>query len=266
MTFRKRREALRSILSGSGCIRPGSVYDRDLGPHRRGSRLRARHVRRIGGVARGARRSRYHADHADRTCRADAADVARGACRCWSTPTTATATRSTSAAPCRNWKPPAPPASPSRTRCCRRRLAQAKPQLISLEEGVGKMKAALDGARRSVAGHHGPHRRGVDHRSSTMRSRAPRPMRPPASMRCSSPASRRARELEAISAATTLPIVLGGAPEEMTIALSRQPAGPDCVAGPRAVRGGDAGGLRDVESVARGHVAEESEGACVIRA
>ena len=38
MAFRKRREALRSILSGSACIRPGSVYDatsiriaRDLG-------------------------------------------------------------------------------------------------------------------------------------------------------------------------------------------------------------------------------------------
>ena len=27
MAFRKRREALRSILSGSACIRPGSVYD-----------------------------------------------------------------------------------------------------------------------------------------------------------------------------------------------------------------------------------------------
>src|ERR1035438_217007 len=27
MTFQKRREALRSILSGSICIRPGSVYD-----------------------------------------------------------------------------------------------------------------------------------------------------------------------------------------------------------------------------------------------
>ena len=27
MTFRKRREALRSILAGSSCIRPGSVYD-----------------------------------------------------------------------------------------------------------------------------------------------------------------------------------------------------------------------------------------------
>src|ERR1700739_837013 len=27
MTFQKRREALRSILSGSACVRPGSVYD-----------------------------------------------------------------------------------------------------------------------------------------------------------------------------------------------------------------------------------------------
>src|SRR3982751_1742678 len=27
MAFRKRRENLRAILSGSGCIRPGSVYD-----------------------------------------------------------------------------------------------------------------------------------------------------------------------------------------------------------------------------------------------
>jgi carboxyvinyl-carboxyphosphonate phosphorylmutase len=27
MTFRKRREALRSILSGPKCVRPGSVYD-----------------------------------------------------------------------------------------------------------------------------------------------------------------------------------------------------------------------------------------------
>jgi carboxyvinyl-carboxyphosphonate phosphorylmutase len=27
MTFRKRRDAMRSILSGSGCVRPGSVYD-----------------------------------------------------------------------------------------------------------------------------------------------------------------------------------------------------------------------------------------------
>src|SRR5258708_3546478 len=27
MAFRKRRDALRSILSGSSCVRPGSVYD-----------------------------------------------------------------------------------------------------------------------------------------------------------------------------------------------------------------------------------------------
>ncbi|HEV7636698.1 MAG TPA: oxaloacetate decarboxylase, partial [Bradyrhizobium sp.] len=27
MAFRKRRDALRSILSGSACVHPGSVYD-----------------------------------------------------------------------------------------------------------------------------------------------------------------------------------------------------------------------------------------------
>jgi len=27
MTFRKRRDVFRSILAGSGCVRPGSVYD-----------------------------------------------------------------------------------------------------------------------------------------------------------------------------------------------------------------------------------------------
>ena len=31
-------------------------------------------------------------------------------CRCWSMPTMAMATRSMSAAPCRNWRRPAPPA------------------------------------------------------------------------------------------------------------------------------------------------------------
>ena len=64
----------------------------------------------------------------------------------------------------------------------------AEPQLISLEEGVGKMKAALDGRRiprwSSWAGpapYPSP--------ASTTPSRARRPMKPPASMRCSSPAS-----------------------------------------------------------------------------
>src|SRR5205085_1009422 len=94
-------------------------------------------------------------------------------------------------------------------------FGQAKTQLISLEEGVGKMKAALDGrgdptlvimgrtGAASITGLDDAIARakayeatGVDGLFVTgIKDRA---------------------ELEAISAATKLPIVLGGAPDEMT--------------------------------------------------
>ena len=51
-------------------------------------------------------------------------------------------------------------------------------------------------------------------------------------------------ELEAIAAATTLPIVLGNTQGELDDAgLPRRPAREDRVAGPHAVRRRDAGGL-----------------------
>ena len=60
-------------------------------------------------------------------------------------------------------------------------------------------------------------------------------------------------ELEAISAATRLPIVLGGAPEEMTAPdYLSEPARADRVAGPRAVRRRDAGRLRDLKALREG--------------
>jgi oxaloacetate decarboxylase len=93
---------------------------------------------------------------------------------------------------------------------------EAKPQLISLEEGVGKMKGALDG-------------RGDPSLVILARTGA-------ASITSLDDAIKRAKayeatgvdglfftgiksraELEAIAAATTLPIVLGGAPEEMSV-------------------------------------------------
>jgi carboxyvinyl-carboxyphosphonate phosphorylmutase len=93
-------------------------------------------------------------------------------------------------------------------------FGEAKTQLISLEEGVGKMRAALDGRSDpslvvigrtgavSITGREDAIKRakayeatGVDALFFTgIKSRA---------------------ELEAISAATKLPIVLGGAPEEL---------------------------------------------------
>jgi oxaloacetate decarboxylase len=94
-------------------------------------------------------------------------------------------------------------------------FGEAKPQLISIEEGVGKMKGALDG-------------RGDPSLVIVARSGA-------ASITSLDDAIKRARayeatgvdalfftgiksraELEAIAAATTLPIVLGGAPEDMS--------------------------------------------------
>ena len=137
-------------------------------------------------------------------------------------------------------------------------FGETKTQLISLEEGVGKMKAALDGrgdpslvivARTgaasvtslddAIARAKAYEATGVDALFFTgIKSRA---------------------ELEAIAAATKLPIVLGGAPEEMTDAgLSRRPARADRAAGPRAVRRRDAGRLRDAEGVARGRLAERA--------
>src|SRR5205823_5987459 len=94
-------------------------------------------------------------------------------------------------------------------------FGQAKAQLISLEEGVGKMTAALDGRSDpslvilgrtgavsitdlddAIARARAYEAVGVDGLFFTgIKSRG---------------------ELEALSAATTLPIVLGGAPEEMT--------------------------------------------------
>ena len=71
-------------------------------------------------------------------------------------------------------------------------------------------------APRSLAGHHRPHRRGIGHLARRRDRARARPMRRPASTRCSSPASRARAELEAIAAATKLPIVLGGAPEDMS--------------------------------------------------
>ena len=74
-------------------------------------------------------------------------------------------------------------------------FGEAKTQLISLEEGVGKMKAALDGRGDPSLRDHGTHRLPPRSPRSMTRSGAPRPMKPPALMRCSSPASRLAPSL-----------------------------------------------------------------------
>jgi carboxyvinyl-carboxyphosphonate phosphorylmutase len=93
-------------------------------------------------------------------------------------------------------------------------FGEAKTQLISLEEGVGKMKAALDGrgdpslviiARTGAASIAGL-------KDAIARARAYEATGVDALFFTG---IKTRSELEAIAAATTLPIVLGGAPEEM---------------------------------------------------
>ena len=130
-------------------------------------------------------------------------------------------------------------------------FGQAKTQLISLEEGVGKMKAALDargdpalvimgrtgavsisGLDDAIARAKAYEATGVDALFFTgMKTRA----RTGSDRRRDDTADRARR----LSRGHDRP------------GLSRQPARADRAAGPRAVRRGDAGGLRNAQSVAR---------------
>ena len=95
----------------------------------------------------------------------------------------------------------------------------SEPQLISLEEGVGKMKAALDGRSDPVAGHFRPHRhprRRAD-RVELCRMRRARAEAYEATgvdaLFFTGLTTR--QEVQAIAAATTLPLVLGNTQGEL---------------------------------------------------
>ncbi len=214
MAFRKRREALRAILSGSSCIHPGSVYDatsiriaEDLG-------FRGRHVRRLGGVAGGARRSRHHPDHADRTGRADAADVARG--------------RTAGAGRCRPWLWQCAECPPHRAGTGSGRRGRPHHRGHLAAAGFWRGQDATDFAggrrrqdegrarrpRRSLAGDRGAHRgRSITSLDDAIKRAKAYEATGVDALFFTGIKTR--AELEAIAAATRLPIVLGGAPEEM---------------------------------------------------
>ena len=213
MAFRKRREALRSILAGSTCIRPGSVYDA----------ISIRIAEDVGfevGMFGGSVASlavlgdpdialitlTELAEQMRRMSRAAALPVLVDADHGYGNALNVRRTvqeLETAGAAGLTIEDTLLPQS----------FGQAKTQLISLEEGVGKMKAALDGrgdqslvimartGAASVSGLEDAIARarayeatGVDALFFTgLKTRA---------------------ELEAIAAATTLPIVLGGFPEE----------------------------------------------------
>ncbi|MEI9925631.1 MAG: isocitrate lyase/PEP mutase family protein [Bradyrhizobium sp.] len=214
MTFQKRRAALRSILSGSACIRPGSVYDA----------ISIRIAEDIGfevGMFGGSVASlavlgdpdialitlTELAEQMRRMSRAAAlpvlVDADHGYGNAMNVRRTVQELEAAGAAGLTIEDTLLPQA-----------YGQAKPQLISLEEGVGKMKGALDGrgdpalvivARTGAASI-------TSLEDTIVRAKAYEATGVDALFFTG---IKTKNELEAIAVATTLPIVLGGAPEAM---------------------------------------------------
>jgi oxaloacetate decarboxylase len=215
MTFHQRREKLRSILSGSACVRPGSVYDaisiriaEDLGFEvgMFGGSVASLAV--LGDPDIALITLTELAEQMRRMSRASAlpvlVDADHGYGNALNVRRTVCELEAAGAAGLTIEDTMLPQAH-----------GEARTQLISLEEGVGKMKAALDG-------------RGDPSLVIVGRTGA-------ASVTSLDDAITRARayeatgvdalfftgvktraELEAIASATTLPIVLGGAPEAIS--------------------------------------------------
>jgi carboxyvinyl-carboxyphosphonate phosphorylmutase len=214
MAFRRRREALRSILSGSSCVHPGSVYDaisiriaEDLGFELGMFGGSVASLAVLGDPDVALITLTELAEQMRRMSRASSlpvlVDADHGYGNALNVRRTVQELETAGAAGLTIEDTLLPQA-----------YGQAKSQLISREEGVGKMKAALDGrgdatlvvmARTGAASITGVddaivravayEATGVDALFFTgVKTRG---------------------ELEAIAAATTLPIVLGGFPEEL---------------------------------------------------
>ena len=215
MAFRKRREALRSILSGSRCVRPGSVYDaisiriaQDLGFE----------VGMFGGSV--ASLAVLGDPDIALITLTELAEQMRRMSRAASLPVLVDADHGYGNAlnvrrTVQELEAAGAGGLTIEDTLLPQAFGEAKTQLISLDEGIGKMKAALDG-------------RGDPSLVIMARTGA-------ASVTSLADAILRAKayeatgvdalfftgiktpsELEAIAAATRLPIVLGGTPEEMT--------------------------------------------------
>ena len=249
MAFRKRREALRAILSGSACIRPGSVYDaisiriaEDLGFE----------VGMFGGSVASLAvlgdpditliTLTELAEQMRRMSRAAAlpvlVDADHGYGNALNVRRTVQELEAAGAAGLTIEDTLLPQA-----------YGQAKPQLISLEEGVGKMKAALDARGDPSLVIIGRTRSGVGHVSRRLRlSRAKAYEATGVDALFFTGVKTRA-ELEAIAAATTLPDRAGQADRgDGRLGFPQPPAGAHRGAGPCADCGGDAGGVRNAES------------------
>ncbi|MGY4479763.1 isocitrate lyase/PEP mutase family protein [Bradyrhizobium sp. USDA 3364] len=215
MAFRKRREALRSILTGSTCIRPGSVYDatsvriaEDLGFELGMFGGSVASLAVLGDPDIALITLTEFAEQIRRMSRASTlpvlVDADHGYGNALNVRRTVQEVEAAGAAGLTIEDTLLPQA-----------FGQAKTQLISLEEGVGKMKAALDGRSDPslvILGRTGAVSI-TDLDDAIVRARAYEAVGVDG-LFFTGIKSR--GELEALSAATTLPIVLGGAPEEMT--------------------------------------------------
>ncbi|MFB9268161.1 oxaloacetate decarboxylase [Bradyrhizobium erythrophlei] len=224
MAFRKRRETLRSILAGSACIRPGSVYDatsiriaEDLGFELGMFGGSVASLAVLGDPDIALITLTELAEQMRRMSRASdvpvLVDADHGYGNALNVRRTVQELEAAGAAGLTIEDTLLPPA-----------FGEAKMQLISPEEGVGKMKAALDGRGDPslvIMGRTGAASI-TDLDDAIARARAYEAVGVDALFFTG---IRTRGELEAISAATRLPIVLGGAPEEMTA--------PDYLAGLR---------------------------------
>ncbi|OMI03641.1 oxaloacetate decarboxylase [Bradyrhizobium brasilense] len=215
MAFRKRREALRSILTGSICIRPGSVYDatsiriaEDLGFELGMFGGSVASLAVLGDPDIALITLTEFAEQIRRMSRASTlpvlVDADHGYGNALNVRRTVQEVEAAGAAGLTIEDTLLPQV-----------FGQAKTQLISLEEGVGKMKAALDGRSDPslvILGRTGAVSiTGLD--DAIARARAYEAVGVDGLFFTGIKSH---GELEALSAATTLPIVLGGAPEEMT--------------------------------------------------
>jgi len=215
MAFRQRRERLRSILNGSTCIRPGSVYDatsiriaEDLGFELGMFGGSVASLAVLGDPDIALITLTELAEQMRRMSRAAAlpvlVDADHGYGNALNVRRTVQELEAAGAAGLTIEDTLLPQA-----------FGQAKPELISLDEGGGKMKTAVDGRTEPsliVMGRTGAVSiAGLD--DAIARARAYEATGVDA-LFFTGIKSR--SELEALVAATRLPIVLGGAPEEMT--------------------------------------------------
>src|SRR5438128_5221607 len=215
MAFRKRREALRSILSGSACIRAGSVYDpisiriaEDLGFELGMFGGSVASLAILGDPDIALITLTELCEQMRRMSRAAVlpvlVDADHGYGNALNVRRTVQELETAGAAGMTIEDTLLPQA-----------FGQAKTQLISLDEGVGKMRAAIDGRSDPslvIIGRTGAVSiTGLD--DAVARAKAYEATGVDALFFTG---IKNRSELEAISAATRLPIVLGGAPEEMT--------------------------------------------------